>query len=280
MRVYGVIQTRFWTHPEIQLISDQAKLLAIYLLSSSHTNMLGCFRIPVGYVAEDLKWTPEKVIQGFGELTGMRYLMRDDISEWVLICNFLKYHPIENPNQAKSIEAIFTKIPCKLFFIPELVSSLLTQDKHFRDAFRNRLETHREPLSNQDQKQEQNQDQDQDIKDMSGKPDASFLFTTIKSQQALLRSQALEVLTFLNEKTGRAYRLVDSNINMIVNVLKSDVTVMDCRKVIAKKYRDWIGDEKMQSCIRPKTLFKKDNFEQYLGEVLSPKVEEDENESS
>lgn len=28
MRIYGSIHTKFWTHPDIQKISDQAKLLA------------------------------------------------------------------------------------------------------------------------------------------------------------------------------------------------------------------------------------------------------------
>ena len=40
-------------------VSDDARLLALYLLTGQHTNMIGCFRLPDGYVSEDLAWTPE-----------------------------------------------------------------------------------------------------------------------------------------------------------------------------------------------------------------------------
>jgi uncharacterized phage protein (TIGR02220 family) len=206
------------------------------------------------------------------ELSRIHFLTRDDKSEWVLIGNFLKYHPIENPNQAKSIEAIFNKVPCGLFFIPQLVTSLLRQEKHFRASFLNCLETLAKPFQNQKQKQDQKQKQK--IKDMSGKPDPVSLPNTSKSQQAVFESQALEVLNFLNEKTGRAYRPVDTNIKLIVSRLKSGVTVMDCRQIIAKKTREWKDNPKMSIYIRPATLFNSEKFEQYMGELVIPKEDD------
>lgn len=270
MRVYGVLQTRFWTHPEIQVISDQAKLLAIYLLSSSHTNMCGCFRIPIGYISEDLKWPPEKVIQAFAELSRIHFLTRDDKSDWLLINNFLKFHPVENPNQAKSIEALFNKIPSDLFFVPELIKSLITHAKHLKSDFRNRLETVSQPFLNQEQNQEQKQNQK--IKDMSGKPDVSIVPDNKK-----LREQAISIIDFLSEKSERKYRHAESTIKKIVARLRSGATVMDCRQIIAKKSREWKKNKKMNKYIRPKTIFNEDNFEDYYGEIAVP-IEENEND--
>ena len=53
-RDYGQIQSAFWTHPKIRSVGPDAKLIAAYLLTSPHTNGLGCFYLPLGYVATDL----------------------------------------------------------------------------------------------------------------------------------------------------------------------------------------------------------------------------------
>ena len=85
MRIYGCIPTKFWTRPDVKKLSDQAKLLAVYLNSSIHTTMLGCFRVPVGYIADDLKWSVEVVINALAELSSIHYITYDQESSYVLI---------------------------------------------------------------------------------------------------------------------------------------------------------------------------------------------------
>ena len=85
------------------------------------------------------------------------------------------------------------------------------------------------------------------------------------------KSQAVEILTFLNEKTGRKYRPVEANLRMIEARLKEGASITDCRQVIAKKSREWLGNPKMDLCVRPKTLFNATNFAQYQGELVIPK---------
>lgn len=98
---------------------------------------------------------------------------------------------------------------------------------------------------------------------LSGKPDPD------QPVKVKLSSACGEVLTFLNEKTGRNYRPVKANIEMIAARLKEGATVDECRQVIAKKCREWRADEKMESYLRPKTLFNRTNFAQYQGELTS-----------
>lgn len=64
MRDYGLVSSQFWITPDLQSISSDAKLLGVYLLTSPHTNMLGCFRLPIGYISEDLRWDKTRVEQG------------------------------------------------------------------------------------------------------------------------------------------------------------------------------------------------------------------------
>lgn len=86
---------------------------------------------------------------------------------------------------------------------------------------------------------------------------------------------ALQVLEFLNEKTGRKFRGLDgngkptANLSLVIQRLKTGVSVQDCKTVIARKYRDWAQDDKMWPYLRPETLFGARKFEQYLGECTT-----------
>ena len=82
------------------------------------------------------------------------------------------------------------------------------------------------------------------------------------------REQAQSVLDFLNEKTGRVYRPVDTNLKLIIARLKSGATVLQCRQVIARKARQWKDRPDMAPYLRPATLFNATKFEQYLGELV------------
>lgn len=104
-------------------------------------------------------------------------------------------------------------------------------------------------------------------KDIVGlKPDAA---PTGQLQTRELRRQAIEVLAFLNEKAQRAYETVPANVDFIVSRLKEGATVEDCRAVIAKKCREWLGDPGMNLYLRPATLFNRTKFAQYKGELVA-----------
>jgi uncharacterized phage protein (TIGR02220 family) len=87
-----------------------------------------------------------------------------------------------------------------------------------------------------------------------------------------LKPDALQVLQFLNSKTGRNFEPVDATIKPILARLREGASVDDCRAVIAKKCRDWAGDEKMNEYLRPKTLFNATNFANYKGELVAPQT--------
>lgn len=82
-----------------------------------------------------------------------------------------------------------------------------------------------------------------------------------------LRIKAIEILAFLNAKATRNYKLLPANVDPIVALLRDGATEEDCRAVIAKKCREWLGDEKMNLYLRPKTLFNRTNFANYQGEL-------------
>jgi hypothetical protein len=132
VRDYGKLQTSFWTSDDIRCLSDDGKMLAAYLLTSSHTTLIGCFRLPDGYVSEDLGWTNERVSEAFRNLSDNGFITRDPSSKWLLIHKFLRWNDIENPNQGKSAVKLFSQVPDGELKTA-LARALFDYAKHFPD---------------------------------------------------------------------------------------------------------------------------------------------------
>ncbi|EAA2042154.1 replication protein [Salmonella enterica subsp. enterica serovar Enteritidis] len=166
MRDYGKVHTSFWISDGMRQVSDDARLLALYLLTGQHTNMIGCFRLPDGYVSEDLGWPFERVSKGFDELSRNGFVSRDSTSKWVLIRNFMTWNSIENPNQGISALRLFSQVPDNTSLKPELARILAGAIDHIDPEKLKGSERVIKPFLNQEQEQEQEQDQEE--KDLSG----------------------------------------------------------------------------------------------------------------
>ena len=81
-------------------------------------------------------------------------------------------------------------------------------------------------------------------------------------------TKAIEVLEYLNEKTGSRYRNSNNSLKHIRARLNENFTVEDCKAVIDKKCQEWKGDPKMEQYLRPETLFGS-KFENYLNAPVS-----------
>jgi hypothetical protein len=162
MRDYGKVHTRFWSSDTIRSLSDSGRLLAMYLMTSPHSNIAGVFRLPDGYVCEDMQWTPEQVAQGFSELFAKGFANRCETTKWVWIIKHLEWNQPENPNQRKSAAKIAQSVPSdcawRLDFIRVCGPSLGLEP----EPKSNPSLTVVKPFPNQEQEQEQEQEQDEE----------------------------------------------------------------------------------------------------------------------
>lgn len=122
MRDYGKVYTAFWTSDDSRGMSEDGKILALYLLTCPHGNMLGCFRLTNAYAADDLQWDAERVSKGFDELFKKRFAYRCEKTSWVFIRQYLKWNQFENPNVGKAAGKLFDSINA-----PHAVKALLVQ---------------------------------------------------------------------------------------------------------------------------------------------------------
>lgn len=110
-RDYGRICTRFWSSPDIRGMSDRARLLAGYLLTSPHSNSVGAYLLPDAYVADDLGWSTEAVSKAFAELFEKGFAERFRDGRHICIVRFLDFNPIENPNVGKAAIKAIEQLP-------------------------------------------------------------------------------------------------------------------------------------------------------------------------
>lgn len=75
-----------------------------------------------------------------------------------------------------------------------------------------------------------------------------------------------EIVTYLNEKTGKHFQAKGETAKHINARLNDGYTVDDFKKVIDKKSRKWKDDPKMYQFLRPSTLFAPSHFDEYLNE--------------
>ena len=74
-----------------------------------------------------------------------------------------------------------------------------------------------------------------------------------------------QVIDFLNNKTGRKYEPTSKSVQQLLKARFNEKrTIADVKLVIAFKNLEWSGDEKMCQYVRPSTLFRRSNFDEYI----------------
>lgn len=273
MARYRKIDTRIWSDQKFNEMSDYGKLVFFMVLTHPHLTALGAMRATIPGLATELHWTVDKLKQALGESFLNKMVIFDEDAALMWLPNFIKYNQPESPNVVRSWNHSLDYLPeCKLknTLIEKINLYISKLSFPFQEAL---PEAFQKISPNQEQEQEQKHNNI-----LSGKPDNSQKKLNIESKyNDQLIQQAIEVLNFLNEKTQRKYRIVDTNLRRVIARLKSGVTVQECRQIIAKKTRDWKKDKKMAPYLRPATLFNADKFEQYLGELVLPDEENNSN---
>lgn len=110
MRDYGKVYSSFWTSQDMRGLMEDGRTLALYLMTSPHGNMLGCFRIPDAYASDDLQWGIDRVSKGFAELSQKGFAYRCERSFWVVIHKHVKWNKFDNENVGKAAAKLFDVI--------------------------------------------------------------------------------------------------------------------------------------------------------------------------
>lgn len=124
MRDYGVVRVRFWAWAKRKKLSLEARDLALYLLTCTHGNSLGCYRLPMAYMCDDLDTNAKALAKPLDELKAVGFLERDDDDGWTWIRDFLEHNPIPNNNVGKAIGKLLEQVPLSVAFFDDMLEAV------------------------------------------------------------------------------------------------------------------------------------------------------------
>lgn len=88
MRDYGTVASQFWVRGTgKELRGDpEAQIVALYLMTSPHANMIGVYHLPAIYLAHETGLSQEAALEALGRLAQKDFCTYAD--EWVCVHNF------------------------------------------------------------------------------------------------------------------------------------------------------------------------------------------------
>ena len=88
MRNFAKISPKFWTGKtgkEIRSLGFQCQILALYLMTNPHSNMIGVYYLPIDYICHDTGSPLEGASKGLLSLSKINFCTYDECSEFVWV---------------------------------------------------------------------------------------------------------------------------------------------------------------------------------------------------
>lgn len=142
-RTYAKLSTSLWGSRKYRkLATVQPKFMYVYLHSSPHVNSIGCYRLPIGYIAADLGWSIEQINEALLELAAVELIEWNQDEQIVRIIDFIRHDPPTNVKHAAAMaKDAFALTDCreKMRALEELLEQKWIADKESLTNERDRL---------------------------------------------------------------------------------------------------------------------------------------------
>lgn len=94
MRDYGIITPQFWTGTtgrQIRELGSDARVVAAYLLTSPHANMLGLYHLPLAYLVTETGVSSEGALKALAGLSDLGFAEYDEGEETVWVPEMARF---------------------------------------------------------------------------------------------------------------------------------------------------------------------------------------------
>lgn len=164
MREYAKVSPRFWigeTGREIRACGMDAQLVALYLLTSPHSNMIGLYWAPLQYIAHETGLPIERARKALARLSIASFCEYDEATEVVWVLEMARFQIAdrlgEKDKQTKGVQNAYDEVPSNPFLAPFF--------ERYAEAFcmtkARGYEAPSKPLRSKEQEQEQEKEQEQ-----------------------------------------------------------------------------------------------------------------------
>ena len=171
MRDFAMIAPQFWTGDTgrtLRKAGPDGMLVAMYLLTSPHSNVFGLYYMPIMYVAHDLNLPVERAQAAIHQCIDAKFCTYDEEAEVVWVFNMAKFQIGETvkptDNRAKWIASEWQRLPkCSLLsaFIEKYGHAFGMTEAPCKGG----SEAPSKPLTSQEQEQEQEHSKPPSLRD-------------------------------------------------------------------------------------------------------------------
>jgi hypothetical protein len=125
MRSFGTVKPTFWNGATGRAMRDagaDVQLLALYLLTNPHANMIGLYYLPLVFVRTELAMSMAQIIKSIDRLTEFPFALYDKDSEMVWVIEMARYQLGDalqpHDHRVKALGRIYREMPDNVFLSP------------------------------------------------------------------------------------------------------------------------------------------------------------------
>lgn len=110
MRDYGIVSPKFWIGATGKALrgNQEAQIVALYLMTSPHANMIGVFYCPLDTISKETGLPSEGALKGLRSLIEGEFCLFDEVTEEVFVCRMAAFQIGEQlaakDNRCKGVE--------------------------------------------------------------------------------------------------------------------------------------------------------------------------------
>lgn len=172
MRDYGKVSPHFWigrTGKELRQAGPESQLVALYLLTSPHANMIGLYYMPLAFLSHETGLTIEGAKKGLNSAIKAGFCKYDEQSEMVWIIEMATHQIGEalkpGDKRCAGVQNEYNKVSDNLFlseFYEKYSKQFnMTSSRISETQITEKVQGASKGLASQDQEQEQEKEQDQ-----------------------------------------------------------------------------------------------------------------------
>ena len=172
MRDYGKVSPHFWigrTGKELRQAGPESQLVALYLLTSPHANMIGLYYMPLAFLSHETGLTIEGAKKGLNSAIKAGFCKYDEHSEMVWVIEMATHQIGEalkpGDKRCAGVQNEYNKVSDNLFlseFYEKYSKQFnMTSSRNSEAQIPQEVEGASKGLASQEQEQEQEEEQDQ-----------------------------------------------------------------------------------------------------------------------
>ena len=270
MGIKRVVDTSFWTDGKVDEFSPEDKYFMLYLLTNPFSTQLGIYEISIKQAAFQMGYSVEAVkvlIDRFQSKYGV--ILFSESTNEIAIKNFLRHSIIKGGAPVR--DCLVKEI--KKVKNRALLASVFAHVKQYdgvNETVANIIAEYEEKngdLNYCNEKKNENANENENENDNEVSSPVSSNDTSDDTLDKEKHKETIaEIIAYLNEKTGKNYRVSGENVKKLIRGRLADgYTLEDFKTVIDVKCADWLGSD-YEKYLRPTTLFQSGKFDGYLNQ--------------